>query len=278
LIEFDIISFPEKSMKKIILLSAIVVSLLVPVVIVRAESPEVTKTLPNVKNSIRNGAPKIEKNPVDPTAAANLKEKIQEKIKSLIGTHAAIRNGKLTTIDGTKLTIEGDGKTYSVLTGTFTKCTTQFRRRYWGKSSLAEFTVGDMLSIAGRWQDNAKTTIEACVVRDSSIQKMNGTFVGEIVSFTDTGFVMTTLSDKRANQTVTLSTTTKLVNRKMASLTKNDMKVGHRIRVKGLWNRTDNTITEVTQVKDFTLPIEPKPTGAQPTATPVMSPAPTATP
>lgn len=265
-------------MKKIILLSAIVVSLLVPVVIVRAESPEVTKTLPNVKNSIRNGAPKIEKNPVDPTAAANLKEKIQEKIKSLIGTHAAIRNGKLTTIDGTKLTIEGDGKTYSVLTGTFTKCTTQFRRRYWGKSSLAEFTVGDMLSIAGRWQDNAKTTIEACVVRDSSIQKMNGTFVGEIVSFTDTGFVMTTLSDKRANQTVTLSTTTKLVNRKMASLTKNDMKVGHRIRVKGLWNRTDNTITEVTQVKDFTLPIEPKPTGAQPTATPVMSPAPTATP
>ena len=43
-----------------------------------------------------------------------------------------------------------------------------------------------------------------------------------------------------------------------------DVQVGHRVRVKGLWDNKLNKITEVTQVKDFTIPAQ----GVAPTPTP----------
>jgi hypothetical protein len=60
-------------------------------------------------------------------------------------------------------------------------------------------------------------------------------FIGEIKSVSDAGFVMTTVSDKRSDQTVVVSSDAKLTNRKGAAIAKADLVVGHKVRVRGLW-------------------------------------------
>ncbi len=171
---------------------------------------------------------------------------------------AAIGSGTVTAISGTTLTVKTkDGKTITVLTDS----TTQFRRRFWGKSSLSEMSVGDMVNVIGQWTDDTKTTIQARLVRDLSIQKRFGVFFGTVQSVNPTGFVVQTI--RRGNLTVTISSSTKLVNRREQPIVQSDIKVGHKVRTKGLWDSKLNTLTEVAQVKDFSLPVQ-----ATPTATP----------
>ena len=189
----------------------------------------------------------------------DIKEKVASRVaavKSLFKGRVAFGSGKLVAVNGTTLTVEKDGKSYTVLTGTFDKCSTTLRRRFWGSSTLSEFTIGDSINVAGKFTDESKTTIEACVVRDVSIQKRFGVFVGEVTSLTSNGWVMTTVSEKRANQTVTITSATKYTNRKGESITQADIKVGNRVRVKGLWNRSNNTVTEVSTVKNYSLPVQ----------------------
>ena len=107
------------------------------------------------------------------------------------------------------------------------------------------------------------------MVRNLSIQKRYGVFFGVVQSLNANGWVMTTISTKRENQTVIVSTSTKFINRKEVTITQGDIAVGHRVRVKGLWDKSNNTVSEVTSVKDFNLP--PKPS---PTPTPTVEPAP----
>jgi hypothetical protein len=199
-------------------------------------------------------------------------------IKPKILTRAAIGIGSVTAINGTTLTVLGkDGKTYTVQTDD----KTQFRRHYWGKGSLTEIQIGDSVSVMGKWTDDAHTIIQASFVRDVSIQKFLGVFFGTVQSLTGSGWVMTTIG--RGNQTVTVSSSTKFINRKGQIIAQSDIAVGHRIRIRGLWDRTANTITEVKEVKDFNLPVIAVPTttaGVTPTVTltPTMSPTPTITP
>ena len=67
----------------------------------------------------------------------------------------------------------------------------------------------------------------------------------------------------RGSQTVTIDSITKLFDRKQSTIQQAAIVVGHKVRVHGLWNNTAKTITEVTVVKDFSLPIVPTPTTAQ---------------
>ena len=222
----------------------------------------------------------------------NLRENVASRpafVRALKRIKTSVVNGVLTAITGTTLTVESNGKSYTVLTGTFDTCTTKIKRFYWGTSDLSEYTVGDKLNIYGTWQDEGKTTIEACVIRDRSIQKRFGVFVGEVLSLTNTGWVMKPVGVKRSNQTITVTGSTKYTNRREQAITQADIKVGHRVKVKGMWNRVNNTVTEVTKVKDYSLParvtgtVTPTPTPtpvvtATPTATPVVTATPTVTP
>ncbi len=212
----------------------------------------------------------------------DIREKVASRVasvKAFFKSRVDVGSGKLNSINGTTLTVEKDGKVYTVLTGAFDKCTSKFRKRFWGTSSISEFTVGDLLNVSGRFQDEAKTTIEACVIRDISIQKRFGVFIGEVQSVQSTGWIMTTVGEKRANQTVTVSSTTKYTDRKEQSITQSDIKVGQRVRVKGLWNRTNNTVTEVTQVKNYSLPLKPTVSvTSAPTVTPTLTPTVTVSP
>lgn len=188
------------------------------------------------------------------------RERVREKIRENIQKNfprAALGTGKLTAINGSTLTVDKDGKSYNVNTGTFDKCTTKFKRRFGGDSNTSEMSVGDIVNVIGYFTNEEKTTINACLIRDTSIQKRRGGFIGKVVSLTDTGWVMTTLSQKKANQTVTVDSSTKFIDRRGQTISKTDIVVGHRVRIKGLWNNDNNTVTEVTHVKDFSLPEKP---------------------
>lgn len=182
-----------------------------------------------------------------------LKKTFELKGKAAIGTCT------VTGISGTTITCTKDGKTFTVLTDD----KTQFRRKFWGKSSLSEIHNGDVVNVIGLWTDDSHTTIQAHLIRDTSIQKRFGVFFGTVTSLTADGWVMDTL--RRGSQTVTVGSDTKFVNRREQAITKTDIAVGHRVRVKGLWDSKLSTITEVKQVKDFSLP--PKASGT-PTPTP----------
>lgn len=187
-------------------------------------------------------------------------ELLRERVSSRAGVaknffefgRAAIGSGKITAKTDTTLTVEKDGKSYTV---NITE-KTQLRRRFWGKATYDEFSVGNEVTVVGRWTDDTHTAINAVLIRNLSIQKRYGVFFGKVKSLLSNGWVMSTVSDKRADQTVTVSAETKFVNRRGEAITQDDVKVEHRVRIRGLWDRSLNTITEVKEVKDFSLPAQ----------------------
>ncbi|QQG44472.1 MAG: hypothetical protein HYW86_00965 [Candidatus Roizmanbacteria bacterium] len=205
-----------------------------------------------------------------------LKQSIKEEKKGLIeetknfiknltivkNKNAKILQGEVTAITDSSLTVSKDGKSYTVNTDS----KTQFRRHFWGKSSLAEISIGDNVNVLGKFTDEAKTTILAKMIRDTSIQKRKGVFFGTVTSKTDTTLVIDT---KRGVETVTIDGATKIVARDEKTMTATAINVGDRVRVKGLWDKTLNTISDVTQVKDFTQPVTPS-------VSPSVSPTPSA--
>jgi len=193
-----------------------------------------------------------------------MEKKGQGVLKKLTGKNTRVHlvEAKVTAVGDGAITVEKDGKTYTVNTDTKTK----FRRHFWGKSDVAEFSVGNLVNIWGTWADETQTTINAMMIRNLSIMKRHGVFFGTIKTVGDNSFVMTSIN--RGDQTVTVATTTKYLNRRQQALTFADLQVGHRVRLRGLWDKSQNTITEVVQVKDFSLPT---PTGAATTISPTVT-------
>lgn len=165
----------------------------------------------------------------------------------LKGAHARLVKAQVTAISGSTLTVTLSGKTYTVNTASAT-----FRRRFWGGSSISEISVKDLINVWGKFTDDAKTIIDARLIRDVSIQKRNGVFVGTISSKSDSSFILA--SKNRGNQTVTISTSTKVVDKRGTTTSLTAMNVSDKVRVRGVWDRANNTITEVKEVKDFSLP------------------------
>lgn len=165
-----------------------------------------------------------------------------------------LNNATVSAKDTTSITVSTtDGNTIKVDIG----ANTQFRRRFWGKSTLAEITVGDNVDVIGRWVSEDRNEVKAVLIRDNSIQKRNGVFFGNVKSITDTGFVMTTIH--RGEKTVAFDTVTKIIGRDEKPISQNDIKVGDVVRVRGLWDSAKFTISEVAQIKDFNLPLQATP-------------------
>jgi hypothetical protein len=207
-----------------------------------------------------------------------MREKTNQFVRKVVNRgKAAIIGGTITAKSDTTLTIEKDGKSYTVNVSD----NTQLRRRFWGKSSTTEFNVGNIVNVYGAWTDDTQTTIHARLIRNISIQKRFAVFVGEVTSILSDGWLMTTVGNKRPDQTITVSSETKFVNRKEETIVQSDIKVGHRVRVKGLWDSVNNTVTEIMHVKDFSLPPAPTVTAtvtATATLTPTVTSTPTSTP
>lgn len=183
----------------------------------------------------------------------DLFQDIRRGIRNKLGL-ARILGGTVTGVNGSSLTVSKNGKTFTVNTD----ASTTFRRHFWGKSSISEISVNDIVNVWGKWTDDAKTTIQARMVRDLSIMKRFGSFVGTISNLSGNTFTLNTVH--RGAQTVTLSGSTTCVDRKMQTINcSTDLQNGHRVRVKGVWDDKNKTITEVSQVKDYSLPPQPTP-------------------
>lgn len=189
---------------------------------------------------------------------AGSREGLVKRFFDNIRSRAAIGTGTISTIDtaAKSFKVTKDGKDYTVLTDD----KTQFRYRFGAKGAFSDLVVGHQVNVIGLWTNETKTTVQAKLVRDMAIQKRFGVFIGKVLSVNANGWVMTTVSGKRSDQTVTVTSDTKFVNREEKAITQAEILLGHRIRVKGLWDRVNNTVTNVTHVKDFDLPVRPTPT------------------
>ncbi len=150
-------------------------------------------------------------------------------------------------MNGSSMTVMKNGKTYTVNTS----ANTVIRRRFTALSSLSQISVGDLVDVWGNWVDVAHTVINASRIRDASIQERRDTFSGTVVSVSSSGFVLASIS--RGNQTVTVDSSTTLVDRNGQTIALSSIAVGDSIRLDGLWDRTLSTI-KATWVKDTSLP------------------------
>lgn len=222
-----------------------------------------------IRNTIRETVQEGKEASLSPKEIKNqireeVKEKIREKKKGFIEKFKGFVQKKLRWTARVKGTVESigenqltvrsvDGKVYTVNISDKTKLV----RRFGGKSSLSEFSVGDEVNVIGKFTDENQTTIEAVLIRNLSLQKRWGAFLGTVKEKGSDNFVMETVN--HGSQTVYFSGA-KLVNRRQESIVYGDIQVGHRVRVKGVWDRELNKISPTDEVKDFSLP--PLPTKA----------------
>jgi hypothetical protein len=160
---------------------------------------------------------------------------------------AIIRQAILNSISDTTLSVTQGDQPLTILTNDQTR----LRRRLGGDSSLTEMQPGDSLSIVGWYTDDIRTTVQARLVRDLSIEIRTGTFSGKVVSVSDDSFIFTYLKN---NLTVTVESQTQIINRLGNPITLADLQPDHRVRVRGTYNGQQQTITQVTEVRDFDLP------------------------
>lgn len=185
------------------------------------------------------------------------KEGIKEKRESFLGEvkkfmkknlrFEARLKGKITTVGSASFSMTNEDGTFQI---NVTE-KTNLLQKFGGKSTLGEYSVGDEVVVFGKFTDDTKTTIDAKIVKNNSIQKRFGAFFGKVLSTKSDSFTIET--QERGTQTVYFGTA-KIVNRKEVVISILDVKVGDRVRVKGVWDKTLSKISEVVQVKDFSIP------------------------
>lgn len=180
----------------------------------------------------------------------NLLDRVKNFIKKKVRFDARI-TGTIATLGENTMTVKGEGdKTYTLNLNSDTKLV----RRFGGKSGISEFSVGNKVNVFGKFTDDSQTIIDAKLIRNVSIQKKWGVFFGKITSKGETSFVIE--SSNRGTQTVFIEGA-EFKNRKEESILYGDVQVEHKIRVKGMWDRSTNEITEVNEIKDFSIPTQP---------------------
>ena len=185
-----------------------------------------------------------------------LLDKVKNFMKKNLKFEARVK-GKITVIGSNNFSLSGEDGTFQVNITDKTK----ILRKFGGKSSLSEYSVDDEVVVFGKFTDDTKLIIDAKTVRNNSIQKRRGAFFGTVLTKETNSFTMQTL--KLSIQTVYFGSA-KFVKRNEEAMTYADLKLGHRVRVKGVWDKTLNEIREVNQIKDFSIPvIVPTPTSAQ---------------
>lgn len=111
---------------------------------------------------------------------------------------------------------------------------TKFVRRYWGKSSLAELTVGDSLHINGKFNKERAAFTANLIKNDSmhvTLRVQNGKI--DSINAADSSFV---LKKKDVALTVKVDAKTKLVKEEGVVITFADLKVGDEVHARGVIN------------------------------------------
>ncbi len=204
-------------------------------------SPTVVRN--QIKNEVRNEVRENEQENNE-----GLFTRIKNFIKKTLRFDARI-TGTIASLGTNTFTVSAnDGKTYTINVTDQTR----YVRRFGGKSSFSEMNSGDTVDVFGKFTNSTNTTINASVIRDLSIQKRWGVFFGDVTVKNSDNFVMATI--ERGNQTVYFSSTTKFISHDKSTITYNDLNVGDRVRVEGVWDKTTNKISEVDEVRVFPKP------------------------
>lgn len=163
---------------------------------------------------------------------------VREKVASMAANAVAAtkQDGVIQTLGTNSFTM--NGITVNIVSNTV------LLRKFGAKTTLNEFSVSDQVQVLGKWTDSNKTAINARVVRNLSIQKRHGTFLGTVISTASANFVFKPAA--RPQMTVTL--------KKNSSVT-----VGQKLLVKGLWDTQLNTLTEAVIIRLLPLPGKIKP-------------------
>lgn len=177
--------------------------------------------------------------------AGDLKKHI---VKTIIGKSSTIRNGMVTAKNGSSFTVSKGDSSIEVDTDSDTK----LMRRFGGSSSLDELNVNDKVNVTGTWDNDDKTKVRAKLVRNLSVMKKNAVLSGTVQEISDNGFKLQTA--KKGTEEVSVSSDTNFINRKGEGISKSDVQTGHKVRVKGIWDKENHKEDEVSQVKDFSLP------------------------
>ncbi|EKE15419.1 MAG: hypothetical protein ACD_12C00029G0003 [uncultured bacterium] len=237
-------------MKKIslslIILSTILI--MVPSVLASSLRGEIRNAVNEKIKESRKEASSTASNEVEAREIRNgLLGKIKNFVKKNLRFEARVK-GIITVIGSNNFSLNGEDGTFQVnITDK-----TQILRKFGGKSSLNEFSVGDEVMVFGKFTDDTKLIIDAKTIKNNSIQKRFGAFFGKVTAKNSDNFIMETL--ERGTQIVYFGAA-KIVDRKETAISYIDIKVGDRVRVKGIWDKTLNKISEVSQIKDFSIPI-----------------------
>jgi len=227
---------------------------IVVLVVLLAVVPSVFALTPlrrEIKNTIKETVKEGKKESSSP---ANTNEDVKEirmglldKVKNFMKKNLKFEarvKGKITVIGSNNFSLSGEDGTFQVnITDK-----TVILRKFGGKSSLSEYSVGDEVVVFGKFTDDTKLIIDAKTVKNNSIQKRFGAFFGKVTVKNTDNFVMETA--ERGIQTVYFGTT-KFINIKEINISYGDIKIGDRVRIKGVWDKTLNEIREVSQIKIF---------------------------
>jgi len=152
-------------------------------------------------------------------------------LKVKILTSPTLKFGDVNNLIG----VPGDEKTINVTENTV------LVRRWFGKTTLEEFTPGDTLMIVGRAEDDG--TITAKLIRDNDIWRVSSQGVaGEITSI-DTANNQFVISWLGKTVTVKVTSATKIVVGTNTAATLADLAVGDKVRGRGVWSATTQMVT-----------------------------------
>ncbi len=178
-----------------------------------------------------------------------LMERIKNFVKKRIRFNARI-TGEVASVGENTLTVTGDdGKSYVLNINSETKLV----RRFGGLSTISEFNVGNKINAFGVFTSEDETTVDVKMIRNLSIQKKWGVFFGTVKSKGDASFTLE--SSNRGTQTVYVEGA-EFKNRREEEMVYADVQVDQRVRVKGMWDRSSNEITDVDEVKNFSVPTQ----------------------
>lgn len=153
-----------------------------------------------------------------------------------------VRGAKITAISGNEITTKVSFGTPEILWVVRTSPSTQLSRLFGGKTTLSEFSVGDVVSFSGVLVDSVSPlTVQADVVKDWSIQKTQASFLGTVSLITaSSSFTLTTKNQGVLTVTTSASTTFKKEN---DTVSFSSIASGDKVEVKGLFNNTSRVLT-----------------------------------
>lgn len=149
-----------------------------------------------------------------------------------------IKNAVLETVSSSLITAKAWGILFTVNLTADTKIIRRFGTKENGVNTLS---AGDMINIKGVITESPSQTIQASQIKDTSIQKIKEEKTGIIQSISGTDFVLRIDSAQANEYTVKTDSDTKISGKKEVKQF-SDLKIGDRVAVSGVRNRSNLTI------------------------------------